>query len=196
MATSRLIRRFAGSTSGSIAVESALLIFVFFFVLLIFKEAIFTVQIEGATHRAAAAAADVIANQRVTEGSTVQDALQDIDGEALNKMFREMVAGDASEAPEALQTGLTVTYFSTSDDTSAETLYTYGDLVCPAPSGQSLASLGAPGASGSLVTGANHGRLKLVRVDGCAALVNAASIGSLVFPRSFSSSFIAVRREE
>lgn len=197
MRISELVR-FLKDTRGVAAIEAALLVPLYIVVLFLFKEAIGIYQMEGATHRATASVADVIANQRMAEGYSVQDALTEISGEDLNKMFREMAAGssdseEGGDEASGVQTGLRITFYSTAKDTNEEVSYSYGEVACQNEAAGSLKSKATPG-RGGLVTSNNRGLLNLVRVEGCVQIPQ-TTVKSLVFPTNFTSSFIAVRRE-
>lgn len=186
---------FPRSDRGSVAVEAALLIPAVFLVLWLFATAAFSWRLEGATHRATAALADMLANQRTGTSETLPERLERM-APQLGSMFLEMVTGESSEQGtlrSQMQYGVLLTYYNSLSG-SEIVFENIGNLGCSGPSA-SLKVLGTAGGDNSLVTENNYGGLQLLQVKACVRY-SGMIVDTVVMPREFSSSFIAVRREE
>ena len=194
----------ADSEQGGLSVEVALFVPVVIAILFLIVSMTFSWRLEGAVHRSTAALADVLANQRAGDNETMEERL-DLVRPYLNSMFLAMVTGEKDangELSSQLKYGIAVTYYNTVKEAGKEQEevgpFWTGTMQCQnaaANTADSLKELGTAGTSGSLITSDNYGGLSLVRVDACVSYTG-SNLSSVMMPGKFSSSFIAVRREE
>ncbi len=192
------IRTLCRDERGSVAVEAAILLPTCLLLIWFFSAAAFTWRLEGAVHRATAAVADVLANQRARENQELSDRISE-STQTAGEMFIQMVTGEESSSGtlrSRMQYGLQIEYRNTASSTvDGTSTYTYnaGSLQCQ-DNMDSIEQLANPGSSASLVTSNNMGMLELIKVVGCVSYPG-MSLETWVFPGSFTSSFMATRRE-
>lgn len=192
----------SGNKSGSVAVETALMTPIVIMILWLLSGLSYTWRMEGAVHRATAALADVLANQRGASNEMFSVSLQNAFPH-LGESFVEMVSGERRQDGQIrskMEYGIGVSYYdskvgSASDPKDNSVIMQTGLRCNNILETEELSVLGEPGGESSLVTQLNMGSLKLVRVDACIRY-QGAKIYSLLMPGEFTSSFIAVRREE
>lgn len=189
---------FCGNERGSVAVEAALLFPVCLLFVWFFSASAYTWRLEGAVHRATAALADVLANQRAAEGEQLDERISR-GTQVAGEMFVQMVTGEEDSTGtlrSRMQYGVQIEYLNTvpgSDNTYSTSSYSVGSLQCQ-DNMDSLEELATPGRTSSLVTDDNMGQLELIKVVGCVSYPG-MSLETWVFPSSFTSTFVATRRE-
>lgn len=184
---------FLENSRGSIAIEVALLIPLVMLILWFISAAAYTWRLEGAVHRATAAVADVLANQRRAETETMEERISR-GAEVAGEMFAQMVSGEESATDtlrSRMQYGLQISYYNTVSQST--TNYTSGTMQCT-DTMESIERLGSPGHTSSLVTDDNMGKLELVKVVGCITYTG-MTLEKWVFPNTFTSAFVATRKE-
>lgn len=191
--SSGLARGFFENAGGSVAFEIALLLPLFMLILWFISAAAYTWRLEGAVHRATAAVADVLVNQRRAESETTEERISR-GAEVAGEMFVQMVSGEeyvTGTFRSRMQYGLKISYYNTVSGTTSE--YASGSMQCT-DTMDSIEQLGSPGSANSLVTDDNMGQLELVKVVGCITHTGMI-LEKWVFPNTFTSAFVATRRE-
>ena len=181
---------------GSISVETGFMVPVVVLVVWLLSGLAAAWRLDGATHRATAALADLLANQRLGEGGSVLDLPETLSHP--EEAFLQMVSGETSSqggTRAKLRYGFRVTYLvhtpATGDEPAEnrQKTSTYGNLGCTASDGESLERL-----VDDLVNDQSPNTLSMVRVDACVEAETNA-FRTLIAPNSFTSSFVAARRD-
>ena len=180
----RKIRNFGVETAGVVALEFALLLPVIFGVMFFGADMVALMQRESRLHRSTAMLADALASQHLDKGVTLSDVIMgDMAGAQL--MFRDMMGPEGN-------IGITVTYLDSTTMYSDEPVLMSQSIgipcVSPAPVLINLSKTG-------LITAANTAQAELVMVQCTYAMPREWSLSTYVFPDTFSSYFITVRKQ-
>ena len=184
-----MIRRFICGEHGGVAIELALMVSVLALVLWFGAEASYHYRLQNSLHRGTATLADILANRKLGDEETLADRIPAEMAGALSMLQTMMGAtGEGS-------VGMTVSYYDTpipgTVPTAVPMSWTSG-RVCGSGG---LASLEELGVAGELITASNVAKTELIRVETCFALSERPSVSRLVFPETYSSHFVTLRKE-
>jgi hypothetical protein len=183
--------------SGSVAIETGLILPAFFMLMWFAGEICFHFQTDNRLHRATAALAGLLADLPLDdeEEESLPDAVRRRVVPA-NKALLEMMGGTGSGV-----SGIRVSYLDTSiteeEAEAAEVEITLSFTIsagrtCSAP--YSISSLRSDvWPEGNLTTEMNTAKARLVRVEGCYVPKNRSPMWDFVFPTSYYSEFTTLR---
>ena len=182
---------------GSIAIELAFMLPIFFLVMWFGAEAAYHFRIETRLHRATATLAEILANVNVGKEAGVATAIRAGVDEAKD-MLEDMMG---SENPGKV--GIQVDFLDSPlvsvapEDLDASRIISFSakrGVNCRRTSSvKNLTAMIWP--AGDLTTEANASKAMLVRVEGCYRPDERPSMVDLLFPKEYYSNFVVLRKK-